>query len=75
MINVPEAGDEIQIYKSELMEIGDIFILNKADLPQAARMEVLINSLFSLKKEETLNKAKKESSKTGWQNVLLKTSA
>lgn len=75
VVTVPEAGDEIQIYKSELMELGDIFILNKADLPQAARMEVLINSLFSLKKEDNLNKLKEESSKAGWQNLLLKTSA
>lgn len=75
VVTVPGAGDEIQIFKSELMEVGDIFILNKADLPQAAKMEVLIKSLFSLKKEKKLNKTKKENSEKGWQNVLLKTSA
>ncbi|MFP4372055.1 MAG: methylmalonyl Co-A mutase-associated GTPase MeaB [Halanaerobium sp.] len=75
VVTVPEAGDEIQIYKSELMEIGDIFILNKADLPQAVRMEVLINSLFSLKKEENLKDNNKEISKSSWKNKLVKTSA
>lgn len=75
VVTVPEAGDEIQIYKSELMEIGDIFILNKADLPQSARMEVLIKSLFSLKREENSNKTANNLAKAGWQNVLLKTSA
>lgn len=75
VVTVPEAGDEIQIYKSELMEIGDIFILNKADLPQAAKMEVIINSLFSLKKGEDSKSKNKNDSISGWQNVLLKTSA
>lgn len=74
VVTVPEAGDEIQIFKSELMEIGDIFILNKSDLPQAAKMEVLIKSLFSLKKEESSSKLKSESLDKNWQNLLLKTS-
>lgn len=74
VVTVPEAGDEIQIYKSELMEVGDIFILNKADLPQAARMEVLLNSLFSLKKNDDLNSLKEENSRAAWQKILLKTS-
>jgi len=74
VVTVPEAGDEIQIFKSELMEVGDIFILNKADLPQAARMEILIKSLFSLKRDEDLNN-NKYNSNSSWQNILLKTSA
>lgn len=32
---VPEAGDEIQTMKSGLMEIADIFVVNKADRPGA----------------------------------------
>ncbi len=32
---VPEAGDEIQTMKAGLMEIADIFVVNKADRPQA----------------------------------------
>lgn len=71
VVSVPEAGDEIQIFKSELMEVGDIFILNKADLPQAAKMEVLIKSNFSL--IETKDKKKIES-KSSWQKTLIKTS-
>jgi LAO/AO transport system kinase len=31
VVLVPEAGDEIQHIKSGLMEIGDVFIVNKAD--------------------------------------------
>jgi LAO/AO transport system kinase len=32
---VPEAGDEIQTMKAGLMEIADIFVVNKADRPGA----------------------------------------
>lgn len=74
VVTVPGAGDEIQIFKSELLEIGDIFILNKSDLPQADRMEILIKSLFSLKKDRDLKEAGNHSD-SGWQNILLKTSA
>ena len=36
VIFVPEAGDEIQTMKAGLMEIADIFVVNKADRPGAA---------------------------------------
>ncbi len=32
---VPEAGDEVQTMKAGLMEIADIFVVNKADRPDA----------------------------------------
>lgn len=35
VVLVPEAGDEIQIMKAGLMEIADIFVVNKADRPGA----------------------------------------
>ena len=42
---VPEAGDEIQTLKSGIMEIADVFVVNKADRPLA---ESLINSLKAM---------------------------
>ncbi|MBC7933882.1 MAG: methylmalonyl Co-A mutase-associated GTPase MeaB [Rhizobacter sp.] len=36
VVLVPEAGDEIQTMKSGLMEIADVFVVNKADRPGAA---------------------------------------
>ncbi|MFZ5977842.1 MAG: methylmalonyl Co-A mutase-associated GTPase MeaB [Hydrotalea sp. AMD] len=36
VVLVPEAGDEIQTMKAGLMEIADIFVVNKADRPGAA---------------------------------------
>lgn len=35
VVLVPEAGDEIQTMKAGLMEIADLFIVNKADRPDA----------------------------------------
>ncbi len=32
---VPEAGDEVQTMKAGLMEIGDVFVVNKSDRPDA----------------------------------------
>lgn len=42
---VPEAGDEIQTLKSGIMEIADVFVVNKADRPL---VESLINSLKAM---------------------------
>ena len=35
---VPEAGDAVQVMKAGLMEIGDIFVVNKADREGAGRL-------------------------------------
>jgi len=35
VIVVPEAGDEVQTMKAGLMEIADVFVVNKADRPDA----------------------------------------
>lgn len=35
VVSVPEGGDDIQVNKSGLMEIADIFVVNKADRPNA----------------------------------------
>jgi LAO/AO transport system kinase len=36
VVLVPEAGDEVQTMKAGLMEIADIFVVNKADRPDAS---------------------------------------
>jgi LAO/AO transport system kinase len=35
VVLVPESGDDIQLMKAGLMEIGDIFVVNKCDRPGA----------------------------------------
>lgn len=45
---VPEAGDAIQTMKAGLMEIADIFVVNKADRPGADRLVVELESMLML---------------------------
>ena len=42
VVLVPEAGDEIQSMKAGLMEIADLFVVNKSDRPDA---ELFVNNL------------------------------
>jgi len=39
VVLVPESGDEVQTMKAGLMEIADIFVINKSDRPDSALFE------------------------------------
>jgi LAO/AO transport system kinase len=45
---VPEAGDEVQALKAGLMEIADIFVVNKADREGAGRLAAAIEANLGL---------------------------
>jgi len=47
VLMVPGMGDDVQTLKAGLMEISDIFVINKADLPNAARLEQQIRAMLS----------------------------
>ncbi|MBZ5701306.1 MAG: methylmalonyl Co-A mutase-associated GTPase MeaB [Acidobacteriia bacterium] len=48
VVMVPGLGDDIQNMKAGLMEIGDIFVLNKADREGAERLEQQLLAMLSL---------------------------
>ena len=48
VVLVPGMGDDIQAIKAGIMEIGDIFVINKADRPGAEKMESAITAMLSL---------------------------
>ena len=48
VVLVPGLGDDIQNMKAGLMEIGDIFVLNKADREDADRLEEQLHAMLSL---------------------------
>jgi LAO/AO transport system kinase len=52
----PGSGDDIQIFKAGIMEIADIFVLNKADSPEAERVERQLEAILNigLKGEESI---------------------
>jgi LAO/AO transport system kinase len=56
VVLVPEGGDEIQTMKAGIMEIADIFVINKADRPSAENFEknlrLMLAPAFSNKQKE-----------------------
>ncbi|AZR74830.1 GTPase [Anoxybacter fermentans] len=48
VVTVPEAGDDIQTFKAGIMEIGDLFVVNKGDRPGTAKMKLLIENMLDL---------------------------
>ena len=49
VVMVPESGDTVQAMKAGLMEIGDLFVINKADRDGADRAAFAINSALELR--------------------------
>ena len=48
LVLVPGMGDDVQAIKAGIMEIADIFVINKADHPGADRVEHEIQGLLTL---------------------------
>ena len=64
VVLVPGMGDEIQSIKAGIMEIGDVFVVNKADRPDIAKAEQELRSALSL-----------ASRPDGWDPPIVKTVA
>ncbi len=62
VVLMPGAGDEIQALKAGLMEIGDIYVVNKADLPEAQLTSAQVNFVL------------KDVVRMGWRPEILLTS-
>jgi LAO/AO transport system kinase len=54
VVLVPESGDAIQAMKAGLMEIADIFVVNKADRPGADRLVKDLKLALHLREGEAL---------------------
>jgi LAO/AO transport system kinase len=64
VILVPEGGDTVQAMKAGLMEIADVFVVNKADRDGADRMVMDLRMLVHMHAE-----------KNGWEIPVLSTQA
>jgi LAO/AO transport system kinase len=51
LVLVPGMGDDVQAIKAGIMEIADVFAINKADLPGADRLEQEIRAVQSIANE------------------------
>ncbi|HVN84073.1 MAG TPA: methylmalonyl Co-A mutase-associated GTPase MeaB [Candidatus Binatia bacterium] len=49
VVLVPEAGDTVQAMKAGLLEIADVFVVNKADRDGAARMKSELEMMLQLR--------------------------
>lgn len=64
LVLAPGTGDSIQMMKAGIMEIGDIFVVNKADREGADQTVMEVETMLML-----------ESSKNGWRSPVIKTQA
>ncbi|MEB2836368.1 MAG: methylmalonyl Co-A mutase-associated GTPase MeaB [Desulfurococcales archaeon] len=67
VVTMPGAGDDIQALKAGVMEIGDIYVVNKSDKPEASRTYEYVS--FALEKGDIGR------SGAAWVPRLLRTSA
>ena len=65
VVSLPGTGDEIQVMKAGLLEIGDVLIVNKADRPGADDMVAQLRLMLAMKPR----------SDDGWRPPVLKTIA
>ena len=49
VVLVPESGDGVQAMKAGLMEVADLFVINKSDRPGAGRLEKEIAIIMSIR--------------------------
>jgi LAO/AO transport system kinase len=55
LVLVPESGDDIQTMKSGIMEIGDIFVVNKSDRPGAEQFLTSLKSSIHYQTAKPMN--------------------
>jgi LAO/AO transport system kinase len=48
VVLTPNAGDDVQVLKAGIMEIADVFVLNKSDLDGADKLERELKASFTL---------------------------
>ncbi len=74
VVVVPEAGDEVQTMKAGLMEIANIFVVNKADRPEAdlfvKNLQQMLAPAFSRQQEQVKIVKTIASQKTGTTQLL-----
>ena len=52
VVLVPESGDEIQLMKAGLIEIADIFVINKSDREGANRIAAILKNILHIFKPQ-----------------------
>lgn len=58
VVLMPELGDEIQALKAGILEIGDIFVINKIDLEGSERIVRNIQTMIDMKEDRKIGPSK-----------------
>ncbi|MFG6147292.1 methylmalonyl Co-A mutase-associated GTPase MeaB [Halobacillus sp. B23F22_1] len=61
LVLTPNSGDVLQIFKAGIMEIADLFIINKADLPGVVRLKATLEEYMMIAQPK------------GWHPLIIKT--
>ncbi|MEK4342884.1 methylmalonyl Co-A mutase-associated GTPase MeaB [Brevibacillus sp. FSL L8-0710] len=48
----PGGGDSVQAFKAGIMEIADLFVINKADLPGTEKLQIEVEQMLDLAKHD-----------------------
>jgi LAO/AO transport system kinase len=75
VVFVPESGDAIQAMKSGLMEIANVFCLNKSDRPGAERIQAEVESILDVQRQVRDAGRAHADSKPQWQAPVVRTVA
>ena len=87
VVLVPESGDGIQVMKAGLMEIADVFVVNKADRPGADRLRQELEVAMGLRHghafrhvpahhgHDSHETGSSEDGKAGWEPAVVVTTA
>ncbi|WP_099159371.1 methylmalonyl Co-A mutase-associated GTPase MeaB [Virgibacillus ndiopensis] len=57
LVLTPNSGDVLQIFKAGIMEIADLFVINKADLPGFGKLKALLKELIMMTATDEHEKA------------------
>ncbi|WP_404455924.1 methylmalonyl Co-A mutase-associated GTPase MeaB [Virgibacillus necropolis] len=57
LVLTPNSGDVLQIFKAGIMEIADLFVINKGDLPGYGKLKALLKELVMMTATENHEKA------------------
>jgi LAO/AO transport system kinase len=88
LVLVPESGDGIQTLKAGVMEVADVYVINKADRPGAEKMQREIEIMLGIRRgnayrhvgahhrpDKALRSAERPTATADWEPVVLQTVA
>ena len=66
LVLVPESGDDIQMMKAGILEIADIYTINKYDRKDSDKLYIALKNILSISSEDKNNR---------WEIPIIKTIA